>query len=109
MRCLSGLVAALIGLGVGPALACAVPTSIEIRNETRQPVRQLTIDDDSPAPGTASRVNRLPPAGLAPGGAATLTMPSCIGLYVLTAVFADGTEQRHPGLDARRVRGLSLR
>jgi hypothetical protein len=39
----------------------------------------------------------------------TLTMPSCMGLYVVTAVFADGTEQRHPGIDAGRIRGLALR
>jgi hypothetical protein len=39
----------------------------------------------------------------------TLTMPSCMGLYVLTATFADGTQQRHPGLDARRIHALALR
>jgi hypothetical protein len=106
---LPALLAFLAALAVGPALACAVPTSIEIRNEARQPVRQLMIEDDSPAPRIGPRANRLPPAGLAPGAAVTLTMPSCMGLYVVTAVFADGTEQRHPGIDAGRIRGLALR
>jgi hypothetical protein len=106
---LPALLAALAGLAAGPAFACAVPTSIEIRNEARQPVRQLMIEDDSPGPRIGPRANRLPPAGLAPGAAITLTMPSCMGLYVVTAVFADGTEQRHPGIDARRIRGLALR
>jgi hypothetical protein len=101
--------AALMAFGAGPALACAVPTSIEIRNETRQAVQRLWISDDSLTAWTEPRGNRLPPAGLAPGASVTLTMPSCMGLYVLTATFADGTEQRHPGLDARRVRALALR
>jgi hypothetical protein len=108
MRRLSAL-AALMAFGAGPALACAVPTSIEIRNETRQTVHRLWISDDTQAAGINSRANRLPAAGLAPGASVTLTMPSCIGLYVLTATFADGTEQRHRGVDARRIRGLSLR
>jgi len=109
MRALPALLAALAVLGAAPALACAVPTSIEIRNEAPQAVRQLTIEDDSPVRWSGPRANRLPPAGLAPGAAVTLTMPSCMGLYVVTAIFADGTEQRHPGVDAGRIRGLALR
>jgi hypothetical protein len=108
MRRLSAL-AALMACGAGPALACAVPTSIEIRNETRQPVHRLWISDDTQAAWTDSRANRLPPAGLAPGASVTLTMPSCMGLYVVTATFADGTQQCHPGLDAGRIRALALR
>lgn len=106
---LPALLGALAGLAAGPALACAVPARIEIRNDTAQAVRQLTIEDDSPTPWAGPRPNRLPPAGLAPGAAVTLSMPSCMGLYVVTAVFADGSEQRHPGIDAGRIRGRALR
>lgn len=109
MRRRPALLALLICLGAAPALACAVPTSIAFRNETPQQVRQVMITDDTRSPVPGPRINRLSPAGMAPGAVLTLTMPSCIGLYVLTAVLADGTERRYPGLDAQRIRELALR
>ncbi len=109
MRRLSALSGILLGLAALPAFACAVPTRIEVRNETPQQLRLLSISDDTQAPFTDSRVNILPPDGLAPGQAITLNMPSCMGLYVMSATLADGTVRRYPGLDARRIIGLSVR
>jgi hypothetical protein len=101
--------ALLLGLVAAPALGCAVPTRFVLRNETGLRVRQVMIADDGRSPLPGQRDNILPPAGIAPGAAVTLTMPSCIGVYVLTAVLSDGTERRRPGLDARRLRELALR
>ncbi|MBR0650967.1 hypothetical protein GXW78_14940 [Roseomonas terrae] len=103
-RCLVALVAGLLA-APAPLLACALPTRIELRNETAQQVVALYVDSAQEAPSTFNRL----PNGLAPGAAETITLPSCIGLYALRATFADGTAQRHDGIDARRIRGLALR
>lgn len=103
-RCLAAVVAVLLAAPT-PLLACALPTRIELRNETAQQVVALYIDSAQEAPGTLN----LLPNRLAPGGAETITLPSCIGIYTLRAAFADGTAQRHDGIDARRIRGLALR
>ncbi len=103
------LTAAVMAATPGLALACAVATRIEVRNETGQAIRAVFIDTASGPPADARRFNRLPPAGLPAGAATDLVMPSCIGTYDITAVLADGTEQRHPALDARRIRILTLR
>jgi hypothetical protein len=92
------------GLAATSAMACAVPTYFDLRNDTGQQVREVWITDDDAWSRSQPRGNIL-----APGAAVRLHMPSCLGLYVLTAVLADGTERRHPGLDARRMIGLVLR
>lgn len=102
-HCLAAIVALLLA-APAPLLACALPTRIELRNETAQQVVALYIDSEREAP---SAFNRLP-NGLAPGAAATITLPSCIGIYGLRATFVDGTVQRHDGIDARRIRGVAL-
>jgi hypothetical protein len=102
------LIGLLLGLGASHAVACAVPTRIDVSNAIGQQVQRLSIADDTTAPFTDSRVNILPPAGLPPGARITLNMPSCMGLYVATAVLADGTVRRYPGLDAGRIRALEL-
>jgi hypothetical protein len=101
--------AMMLCLGTQHAAGCAVPTRIEVTNATGQQVRRLSINDDSRAPLTASRVNILPADGLAPGARLAVNMPSCMGLYVAIAGLADGTERRYPGLDASRLRALELR
>lgn len=93
----------------GPALACAVPTRIELRNETRRVLRQVFLTEQLPTVQGDSRFNVLEQGELPPGAAATITFPSCMGTYRLTAVFADGTVERRDGLDAGRIRGLALR
>lgn len=108
MRRLS--IALLALLVVAPdALACAQATRFELRNETAQAVRAVYIDTMQPRGEPPSTLNRLPPARLAPGAVTSMTFPPCIGTYTLRAVLADGTERRHPDLDARRVRGVALR
>ena len=106
------LIAAAVTMALtapGPASACAVPTQMALHNETSRLLRAFYIDDTDDRPRRQSTANRLPPAGLAPGATTTITFPSCMGIYVLRAVFADGSEQTHPDIDARRIRALSLR
>jgi hypothetical protein len=104
LACLVVLLAAAPGL----ALGCAVPTRMELRNETAQRVRAVHIQANDERLLQPNRVNYLEGA-LEAGGVATITFPSCMGTYVLRVVFADGTEQTHPGIDAGRIRALSLR
>ncbi len=109
MRRLAVLVSLACGLGAAPAMACAVATDLEVRNATQQQVRRIMIDEQIQPDTPASTRNILRPPGLAPGSAVTLGMPSCMGIYVLTAILEDGTERRYRDLDARRVRALELR
>lgn len=105
------LVAVLMAVAAAPgmALACAVPSRIELQNATAQDVRALLIDDEEGPRQPPSTFNRLRLPPLAPGAAVTITFPSCIGTYVFRAVFADGSEQRHAGIVAGRIRVLTLR
>lgn len=106
------LIAAAVALALaipGWAMACAVPTRITLRNDTSQVLRAFYIDAAENRAEGPSTLNRLPPAGLAPGATVTVTFPSCIGVYTLRGIFADGSEQRHDQVDARRIRSLTLR
>jgi hypothetical protein len=109
MRRLPAILAALWPLVAGPTFACAVATEFDLSNETGQRIRTLSITDDTRLPSTEPRVNILPPEGIAPGASLRLRMPSCMGLYVMTATLADGTVRQFPGLDARRMRALAVR
>jgi hypothetical protein len=105
LRCPLLLFAASLGLGGAalPALACAVTTHIRIENRSTQPVRETYVS--APDQGR----NQLPRPGLAPGQSASIMLPSCIGVYDVTTVFADGRRMEHRGLDARTISELILR
>lgn len=53
--------------------------------------------------------NQLAAAGLPPGEAVTITLPSCIGIYEVSAMFADGRVVAHPDLNATTIRELVVR
>lgn len=103
------ILAGLIAAAAGPAVACAVPTQLELLNATGQPVQRLAIVEERGGFGAPPSANILAPTGLAPGGRLTVAMPSCIGVYAVTATLADGTQRHYPGLDAQRIRALELR
>jgi len=86
-----------------PALACAVPTSLRVENQSGQVARRIFVS----APHVGS--NQAPEGGLAPGATATITLPSCMGIYAVTAILTDRTERRHDRLDATNIRGITLR
>ena len=109
MRRLGVLLGLLLGLGAGPAMACAVATQLDLRNATGQTVQRLAIQEEVRGALPEPSWTLLPATGLAPGASFTVSMPSCLGMYVATATLADGTVRRYPGLDARRIRALELR
>lgn len=89
--------------GAGAARACAVPTRLRVENRSTRRLRQVFVASPGQGP------NQLPREGLAPGGTATITLPSCIGLYTVSAIFMDGQRVDHPAIDARTARGLVVR
>lgn len=93
----------LAAFGITEARACAVATSVQVENRTARVAREAFVSE--PARG----LNQLPATGLAPGQAARVTLPSCLGVYAITIVFADGVRVEHPGLNAATIRGLELR
>jgi hypothetical protein len=103
------LVLAFLLAAPAPVPACAVATQMTLHNATSQVLTAFYIDDTEDVPPRPSTANRLPREGLAPGATATITFPSCMGIYVLRGVFADGTERRHERIDARRIRSMTLR
>lgn len=94
------LLAAL--LTAAEAGACAVSGSVRVENRTTLRVREAFVS----APDQGA--NQLPPGGLAPGQAATITLPSCLGTYRISVVYGDGSRSEHPGLDGTRVIGIVL-
>ena len=84
-------------------------TRLDLRNTTGQHVQSLAIQEETGGVLPEPRWTLLPAAGLAPGAGFTVSMPSCMGIYVAVATLADGTVRRYPGLDARRIRALELR
>lgn len=89
-------------LGNTAALACAVPTRVEVENRSGRPLRAVFVES-----GAVN--NQLPRDGLRPGGTATITLPSCLGTYTVVAEYADGTRVRQTGLDAGTIRTLMIR
>lgn len=83
--------------------ACAVATSVQVENQGARAIRSIAVSDPS------GGINQLPAAGLAPGKTARITLPSCIGVYEVKVVFADGRVVAYPGLDAQTIRQLSPR
>ena len=113
--CLLGLVSVA---WAGDAASCAVATSVRVENQGTSPVRSLSIS--SPESGVGSRprtglppgetvTNSLPKRGLPPGETIVIQLPSCIGLYDIQVVFADGRKVLYPAQDAQALRGLSVR
>src|SRR6187402_1791671 len=96
------LVLGLLSVARG-AEACAVATTIRVENGSSEAVRTLQVM--SPSPGS----DQAPPGGVAPGQAASITLPSCIGVYGLRATFASGRSADHLNLDARTIRAIVLR
>lgn len=108
MRCHRLLLALLLTPGFAVlhtplGQACAVPTVVRVANEGAVPIRSVYVSGPSAGP------NQLPAAGLAPGEAAAIVLPSCIGRYDISVVFADGRTTVHPALNAATIRGLPLR
>ena len=83
--------------------ACAVATSVQVENHSATTVRSVSVSDPS------GGINQLPAAGLAPGKTARITLPSCLGVYEVKVIFADGRVTVHPALDAQTIRQLMLR
>lgn len=83
--------------------ACAVATTLRVENRSGVLVRSLYVS--KPSVGR----NQLTKAGLPPGEAAKVTLPSCLGTYEISAEFADGRVVAYPDLDGRSIRGLVLR
>ena len=84
-------------------LACAVATTVLVENQGSTAIRSVSVSD--PSGGT----NQLPAAGLAPGKTARITLPSCLGVYEVKVLFADGRVMLYPGLNAQNIRQLSVR
>ncbi len=99
----------LAGLGAAPAMACAVATQLDLRNATGQTLQHLAIQEETRGALPEPSWTLLPAPGLAPGASLTVSMPSCLGIYVATVTLADGSVRRYPGLDASRIRALELR
>jgi len=96
------LTAALLVAFAAPALACAVPTRVEVENRSGRLVRAVFVE-------SGGVHNQLPSEGLRPGATAAITLPSCMGTYTIVAEFPDGTRVRHTGLDAGTIRGITIR
>ena len=84
-------------------LACAVATSVLVENLGAKAIRSVSVSDPS------GGLNQLPAAGLAPGRTARITLPSCLGVYEVKVLFADGRVGVYPGLDAQSIRHLTVR
>ena len=87
----------------GQGLGCAVATSVRVENQGATAIRSVSVSDPS------GGINQLPAAGLAPGQAARITLPSCLGVYEVKVVFADGRVTLYPALDAQTIRQLTVR
>ena len=102
----------------GNAASCAVATSVRVENRATSSVRSLSISSPDLGVGPLPRsglppgetvTNSLPRNGLAPGETIVIQLPSCIGIYDIQAVFADGRKILYPSQDAQTLRALLLR
>jgi hypothetical protein len=109
MRHLPIAMAALATCWVTPALACAVPGQLALTNGTGQILREAILAEQEAAPASSAGRNALPPEGLAPGATQTIVLPDCMGRYVLTVLFADGTRRELRSIHGIRTRAIELR
>ena len=90
-------------------LACAVPPRVELRNDMNQAVRAVFLDTVSRCGVHRSEVNALSTGALPPGRTVSVTLPSCIGVYQLRTVGADGRERGQGDITAGEFRVVALR
>jgi hypothetical protein len=84
------------------ALACAVATTVLVENHAAVPMMALWVS----APDTGP--NQLD-FRLEPGQSVRINLPSCLGIYELSATFSDGRTVTHGELDAQNIRGVQMR
>lgn len=84
------------------ASACAVATTLSVENHAAVSMTALWVS----APDTGP--NQLD-SRLEPGQSVRINLPSCIGIYELSATFSDGRTITHGEIDAQNILGIQLR
>ena len=96
-----------------PGQACAVPTNVRVENGGALTLRTLQLSEMTSrhqlSEATSTAPNQLPMAGLAPGAVMTIILPSCVGVYAISATFSDGRVVNYPNVNATTIKGFLIK